>query len=150
MTFESSPSQRAFRILVLAQPGPGSAAFVSWLDELGNVSVTALVDFSPRSLLQGRALQPDVVIIDLHALPIPVETLVEILRRTPAPATFFAVTHEQSEVVRRRCRSAGVHGIFQKTCELDDLRAALQRLRGHPLPAAGAERRLISPTSVQL
>lgn len=119
---------RFLRVLLAGAVTDASSAFATWLGEQEGVHVTGSGRNTAETLALATVVRPDVVLLDFHDLPVSAGYTVALFKElTPAPAV-FVLTHDGSSAMRRRCLQARVDAVFDKTAELDALRAALAHL----------------------
>lgn len=126
----SAPSSRApvLHVLLVGPCGAASEALEAWLAENSRVWIEGSFASTAEALALAFNAHPDVVLLDFHGLPVSVAYTVTLFKQLlPAPA-IFVLTHDASPSMRRRCASAGVDRVFDKTTELDALGAALRQM----------------------
>lgn len=125
---------RDLRVLLVANPSGGSLALAGWLQHLGGLSISG--PQAAGTALGGHATgySPHVVVLDVDGLAVSLSQCIAQLQvLSPRPVT-IAVACDASTALRRHCAAAGVHAVFAKTTELDQLAAMLATL-GSPSAA---------------
>ena len=133
----SSP-QRPLRVQLAGSATGSNSALVAWLGEIDGVEVTGGGRTTAEALALATVGRPDVVLLDFHGLPVSTGYAVTLFKElSPAPAV-FVLTHDASPPMRRRCLEARVDAVFDKTAELEALRAVLGELSFRVPPDAVA------------
>lgn len=105
-----------------------SSTLTSWLGQRDGAHVTGSDRTTAETLAFATVNRPDVVPLDIQDLTVPANNTVALFKvLTSAPAVFM-LTHDAGPAMRRLGLQAGVEAIFDKTVELEALRAALAPL----------------------
>lgn len=122
---QTSATNRRLRGLIVSTNDAGNAPLAAWLRDQGGFNVTGPAMTLPQALALSASLKPNVVLLDVHALPIYTGYIVKLFKQlSPAP-TLYVLTHDDSDVMKRRCATLGADGVFHKTAELEALRDRL-------------------------
>ena len=71
------------------------------------------------------AQQPEAVVLDIHLDQGNGFDVLKALQQAAAPSAVFVLTNYPNEAYRRKAQALGARGFFDKSSELDGLRAAL-------------------------
>ena len=115
----------SLRVLLAGSTNGSGPVLAAWLREQGGLDVTGGGRTTAEMLALATLVRPEVVLLDFHGLPVSIGYTVALFKELiPAPAVFL-LTHDASPAMRRRCLAAGVNAVFDKTADLDALRAEL-------------------------
>lgn len=121
----TSTAHRPLRVLLAGNAPESSSALANWLSDQDGLHVTGAGRTTAETLALATVVRPDVVLLDFHGLPVPASYTVALFKElSPAPSV-FVLTHDASPAMRRHCRTARVDAIFDKTAEMEALRATL-------------------------
>ena len=131
-----SSVQRPLRVQLAGSATGSNSTLVAWLGELDGVEITGGGRTTAETLALATVGHPDVILLDFHGLPVSTGYAVTLFKELSPPPAVFVLTHDASPPMRRRCLEARVDAVFDKTAELDALRAALGELSLRMAPTA--------------
>lgn len=101
---------------------------LAMLGDLHRVEVAGLADNSADAIADILRLQPDAVVLDIKLREgSGIEVLKEI-RRQGSPSATIMLTNHANEEFRRHCLTLGADYFFDKSCEFEMVKEALQQI----------------------
>jgi DNA-binding NarL/FixJ family response regulator len=101
---------------------------LAMLGDLHRVEVAGLADNTADAISDILRLQPDAVVLDIKLrVGTGIEVLKEIRRRGSPSATIMLTNHANEEF-RKHCLDLGADYFYDKTCEFERVKEALEEL----------------------
>ncbi len=132
MTETSTSPQAHSRLLlrVLVADGVASVneSLTALLSDLEGIAVCSCVQEPAKVVALVETMQPDVVLLDLHAPGTSGTQTLRQLKQPPCAPVVIVLSHYALPPLREACLSAGADYFFEKTAELEHLRGVLNGL----------------------
>ena len=116
------PADRALlRVLLIGSVSGASLALADWLQQRERVAVAGPVAATAAVDALAAAHRPQVVVLDVDGLAVPLGKYISQLKTLAPPPTLIVLACDASDALRRHCYGAGVDVVFAKTKDLEGL-----------------------------
>lgn len=116
------------KVLVVEDSPIVQERLLAMLDDLHRVEVVGVTDNTDDAIADILRLQPDAVVLDIKLRGgSGIDVLREIRRHGSASASIMLTNHATQEF-RRHCMALGADYFFDKTCEFEMVKEALEQI----------------------